>query len=250
MHRSFLILITFLYIGFAEAQFELPARETASVARIISEEQAIAPGKPFTVALQLEHPAGWHSYYQHSGGVETPPAIQWMMPEGFSAGPIQWPVPEVKDGYFGKSFVYSGSPVFLVDITAPARLEIGKTVTLTAHATWQICETNCLDEKATITLTLPVAAVDVRDAAQTGLFEMARKSLPLKIPSLTTTAQSDGGDIQLRIEPASAVAGTPADFIPNQPFLNPASAGGTIRRDGDAWLIQLKRKKLDALEIP
>jgi thiol:disulfide interchange protein len=250
MHRFFLLLVPFLCTGFSEAQFELTAEKTASVARIISEEQSIAPGKPFTVALQLEHPAGWHSYYQHSGGVESPPAIQWILPEGFSAGPIQWPVPEVKDGYFGKSFVYSGSPVFLVELTAPASLEIGKTVTLTANATWQICEENCLDEKATVTLTLPAAAAGVMDAAQADLFDKARKSLPLKIPSLITTAQSDDGDIQLRIEPTSAIAGTPADFVPNQPFLHPASAGGRIARDGNAWLIQLKRKKLDALENP
>ena len=97
----------------------------SSVASLISEEKVIAPGKPFTVALKLDHPQDWHSYYQNSGGVELPPAIKWTLPEGFTAGPIQWPVPEVKDGFFGKSFVYTGSPVFLVDITAPTSLATG-----------------------------------------------------------------------------------------------------------------------------
>ncbi len=251
MHRFFLLFIPFLCIGLAEAQLDFAEEKTASVAKLVSEEKTIAPGKPFTVALQLEHPAGWHSYYEHSGGTGIPPVIQWSLPEGFSAGSIQWPVPEVKDGYFGKNFVYPGSPVFLVEITAPANLELGNPVTLTADAEWQICDPkSCDNEKATLTLTLPVAAAAVKDAAQAGLFETARKNLPLKIPTLTITAQSGGGDIQLRIQPASALAGPPADFIPNQPFLHPASAGGSITREGEAWLIQLKRKKIDALENP
>ena len=117
---------------------------------MVSEVKTIAPGATFSVALKLDHPAGWHSYYQNTGGVELPPSIKWTLPDGFTAGPIQWPAPEVKDGFFGKSFVYVGSPVFLVDITAPATLESGKTVTLTAEATWQICEESCISEKQSL----------------------------------------------------------------------------------------------------
>ncbi len=224
-----------------------PAR-ISSVATFHSEEKAIVPGKSFTVALQLAHPAEWHSYYQNSGGVELPPVIEWKLPAGITAGPIQWPVPEVKDGYFGKSFVYHGSPLFLVDLTAPASLEVGKSVTLTANATWQICKESCISEAMSFTITLLVAAVGEKDPATTALFQKARNSQPKKAPSLKVSAQSDGGDIQLRIEPASALKGDPTDFIPNQAFLQPASGGGSIQRDGDAWLVNLKRIKIDGFE--
>ena len=224
-----------------------PSR-TSSVATFHAEDKAIAAGKSFTVALQLAHPDGWHSYYQHSGGVELPPAIAWKLPEGFIAGPIQWPVPEVKDGYFGKSFVYPGSPVFLVDLMAPASLEAGKTITLTADATWQICKESCINEEKSFTLTLPVAAAAEKNESESVMFQKARDRQPASITSLKTTAQSDGGDIQLRIEPASALKGEPTDFIPNQAFLQPASAGGNIKRDADAWLVTLKRIKIDAFD--
>jgi thiol:disulfide interchange protein DsbD len=224
------------------------AKNNASAATLVSEASVIAPGKSFTVALQLAHPQGWHSYYRHSGGVELPPAIEWQLPAGFIAGPVQWPVPEVKDGYFGKSFVYLGSPVFLVDLTAPASLAIGQTVTLTANATWQICKETCIDEKATLSLTLPVAAASEKDPAHTELFAKARNSQAKQIPSLKITAQSDGGEIQLRLEPAAAIQGEPRDFIPNQAFVQAASAGGSLKRDGDAWLIQLKRATQDPFD--
>ena len=224
------------------------AKNNASAATLVSEASVIAPGKSFTVALQLAHPQGWHSYYRHSGGVELPPAIEWQLPTGFIAGPIQWPVPEVKDGYFGKSFVYLSSPVFLVDLTAPASLAIGQTVTLTANATWQICKETCIDEKATLSLTLPVAAASEKDPAHTELFAKARNSQAQQIPSLKITAQSNGGEIQLRLAPAAAIQGVPSDFIPNQAFVQAASAGGSLKLDGDAWLIQLKRATQDPFD--
>ena len=222
----------------------------ASDAELLAGAISIAPGKSFTVALQLAHPEEWHSYYKNSGGVELPPSIEWELPAGFTAGPIQWPVPEVKDSYFGKNFVYPGSPVFLIDITAPASLKVTESVTLNAKAKWQICKDSCINEEKFFTLVLPVTASGEIDPANAPLIEKTRSSLPARISSLEITAQSDGGDIQLRIAPASAIKGNPTDFIPNQPFLHPASAGGSIQRDGDAWQVNLKRIKIDAFDKP
>ncbi len=220
----------------------------SSVAGLVSEEKAIAPRKSFTLALTLSHPEGWHSYYQHSGGVELPPEIEWNLPKGFSAGAIQWPVPEVKDGYFGKSFVYPGNPVFLIEITAPASLEIGESVTLTANAKWQICKDSCIGEAKSLSLTVPVAAASEKDPSQSALFEKARKNQAIRVPNIKVTAQADGGDILLRIEPTNSLKETPTDFIPNQSFLTAASAGGKIQRDGDAWLVTLKRIRTDPID--
>jgi thiol:disulfide interchange protein DsbD len=217
---------------------------------MVSEVKSISPGGTFTIALKLDHPEGWHSYYQNSGGIELSPAIEWTLPEGFTAGPIQWPTPEVKEGFFGKSFVFPGSPVFLIDLAAPATLEVGKTVTLTADASWQICEESCINEDKSFTLTLPVAATLEKDPATAALFAEARASQPAAAGGLKVTAQSAGEGIQLRIETASGIAGTPSDFIPNQPFVKSVSSGGSIRRDGDAWLIELPRALTDALDNP
>jgi thiol:disulfide interchange protein DsbD len=250
MHRLFLFLATLVCsISSAAAEFSRGG-DTASTSQLISEEISIAPGKPFTLALQLEHPAGWHSYYKNTGGVEMPPAIDWKLPAGFTAGPIQWPVPSVKDGFAGKSFIYSGSPVFLVEITAPPSLAAGQSITLTAAASWQICEEGCKNEEKSMTLTLPVAAAVVKDAGQASFFTQARSRLAAKIPALKITAISTGAEIQLRLTPAAAIQGTPTDFVPDQPFIQAASAGGSIKQDGDAWLIRLKYAAKDALDRP
>ena len=235
---------------FARAQFELPASTTATKAQWVSEVRTLAPGSTFTLALKLAHPEGWHSYYQNSGGIEQPLSIQWTLPQGFSAGPIHGPVPEVKDGFFGKSFVHTGSPVFLIDITAASSLVTGNTVTLSALASWQICKQSCLNEQAPLSLVLPVGPAVEKDPATADLFAKARANQPAKPRNWNVSARSDGQDILLRIEPGEAVADDFADFVPNQPFVQAASAGGSIRRDGNAWLIQLKRASMDALKQP
>jgi DsbC/DsbD-like thiol-disulfide interchange protein/cytochrome c biogenesis protein CcdA len=232
----------------ARAQFGLPGGAPQSVAEMTAEVKSIAPGSTFAVALKLSHPEEWHSYYQNSGGVELSPSIKWTLPEGFSAGPIQWPVPQVKDGFFGKSFIYSGSPVFLTNITAPASLVVGETVTLTADATWQICKEACINEEKSFMLQLPVAAKTEMDPLAEELFEKARAIQPLNPDGWNFSAKPDGEYILLRVKPAGALENDPVDLVPDQPFVQSASSGGSITRDGDAWLIRLKRATKDALE--
>ncbi|WAC21381.1 protein-disulfide reductase DsbD family protein [Luteolibacter sp. SL250] len=243
----------------ALAQFKLPGG-TSSTTLMVPETSTIAPGKPFTVALKLTHPAEWHSYYKNSGGIEKSPTITWTLPEGFSAGPIQWPVPELKDLSAGdlvmKSLIYSGSPVFLVDITPPATLTTGTPVTLTAKAEWQICKTACIDESATFTLKLPVADAPVVDAAHAALFTAARQALPATNQDWKAAAKPQGDGILLTLTPVSEKAkGVQAFdflFIPDQQFIVPVTANTGISLQDGAWQVPLKRRteQISMDEIP
>lgn len=245
---SVLIVTLTAWLAAAQPPFDLPGAPPATTADWTPEVRTIAAGGTFSVALRLRQPAGWHSYYQNSGGIELPPALKWTLPPGFVAGPIQWPVPEVKDGFFGKSYVYSGDPVLLIDITAPATLAVGDTVTLSAQATWQICAGQCLNGEQTLTLKLPVAARQENDPANADWFAKARARLPAKPGAWKISAQAEGDAVLLSVEPDQALANDPADFIPDQAFLRAASDGGSIRRAGKAWLIRLQRATRDALQ--
>jgi thiol:disulfide interchange protein DsbD len=228
------------------------AGQTSTSATLVSEVRAIAPGRPFAVALELRHPGGWHSYYRNSGGLEKPPAIDWSLPAGFTAGPIQWPVPDVKDGVFGKSFVYPGSPVFLIEITPPANLRTGKSVTLAAKVAWQICEQTCKDEAAEFALTLPVATTAEPDPARAELFARARAAQPKPSRAFAFAAEPTASHLRLKLTPAAGTA--PAldqaglDFIPDEPFARPLSEEGTLSKEGDSWVLTLKRAEKDALD--
>ena len=226
----------------------LHAAKVSSASSLIPEVAAIAPGEPFTVALKLEHPDGWHSYYKNSGGVELPPKIEWDLPEGAKAGEIQWPTPGVKEGFGGKSFIYSGSPVFLVEITPPSTVSEGDVFILKAAAKWQICETSCINESADFSLELPVAAESSPNQAQTELFRTARFKLP-NVSLESSEIQVEPGEDSIRLRIPKSV-GQPTEFIPNQPYLKALSDGGEVATEDDGFLITIQRKKTDFLDEP
>ncbi len=229
----------------------LQAEKPKSVSSLIPEVTSVAPGQPFTVALKLEHPEKWHSYYLNTGGVELPPSIEWKLPAGAKAGDIQWPVPEVKEGFNGKSFIYTGSPVLLIEITPPATLAPGDTFTFSANAKWQICEMSCDDEKAKFSIDLPVTEKSVTDAGQIELFRAARLQIPKAHPSPTgisaESTKSSPHAIMLQLPKMDAL---PTEFIPNQPYLNPLSDGGKVESVENGVRITLKRKLTDMLDDP
>jgi thiol:disulfide interchange protein DsbD len=218
---------------------------------MIPEVSSVTPGKTFTIALKLEHPENWHSYYLNSGGGELPPKIKWTLPKDASAGSIQWPVPSVKDSLGSKSFIYAGSPVFLVDITPPASLGFGDTFTFTANATWQICDEQCIPEKAEFTIDLPVSQSPVISEEHIALFAAARQSIPKKPDSKiefhAASARKSQDIINLEIKGLSTA---PKDFIPNQPYLRSLSDRGKITPTEEGFAITLQRKRIDAFDNP
>jgi thiol:disulfide interchange protein DsbD len=234
----------------AGAQFTLAGRPAApaSHARMIPEMAAIAPGGSFSVALELQHPEGWHSYYRNSGGVEEGPAITWKLPTGFAAGEIQWPAPVVKDGFLGKSFIYEGSPVFLIEISVPDDIRPGDTITINANATWQICRESCINEEKSFSLNLPVAKVAELDPSATELIARARAMMPGQPDGWTFTAAAQDTEVVLRVESNDPPQRGFSDFVPDQPFVKSASDGGSIERIGDAWTIRLQRATVDAFD--
>ena len=128
-------------------------------ASLVAAEASIQPGKPFTVALRFLHEPHWHTYWLNPG-TGLPTALTWTLPPGFKAGEIQWPAPVVLKDHTGTIIGngYEGELFLPVKITPPADLKPGTNVELVAAAEWLMCEEICVPGKATVKLSLPVAA--------------------------------------------------------------------------------------------
>jgi thiol:disulfide interchange protein len=257
MPRSLFLAVAFFFslIKSSPGQFDfaqgLEGAKDSSAATLASEVTAIAPGKPFTVAFQLAIPPEWHAYYVNSGGVEKSPTLTWTLPEGFTAGPIQWPVPEVKEVYGSKSFVYEGTQILLAEITPPASLKEGETIKLSAKATWQICSDLCKDEKADLTLNLKAAGTPAIDPAKAALFTKARAALPKVSAAWSLAVESAPDSIKIRMTPGKGAAenldAAGLQFIPADKFVKTSSDGGSVAKEGNDWVVTLKRATEDAL---
>jgi thiol:disulfide interchange protein DsbD len=60
---------------------------------LIAEDAAIVPGQTFQAGFKFNLEKGWHVYWINAGDSGDPPRIQWKLPAGFEAGPIEWPAP-------------------------------------------------------------------------------------------------------------------------------------------------------------
>jgi thiol:disulfide interchange protein DsbD len=116
------------------------------------------PGHPLVVALHLQHQAGWHSYYKDPGDAGLPTTLAWQLPAGFSAGPIQWPVPVRFTAPGGLATQgYTGDVSLPVEIQLPPGFH-EPVLHLAAHATWLACSQVCIPGGADLALAVPLAA--------------------------------------------------------------------------------------------
>jgi thiol:disulfide interchange protein DsbD len=203
---SFLLLLT----GPAFAQ---PEPGPKVHARLVAEDKGVAPGGTVTVALEEKIAAGWHTYWKNPGDAGAPTEIEWTLPPGWKAGPIQWPRPKRLPVGPLMDYGYEGTPWLLTNLTAPADAKPGP-VTLKAHASWLVCQQICIPEDATLTLNLNVGAGG-HDPAVAKDFAAARALLPVASPWKVNYALS-GGNLDLYVAAPSLAAAHPAtaDFFP------------------------------------
>ncbi|MGC4072056.1 MAG: protein-disulfide reductase DsbD family protein [Nibricoccus sp.] len=144
---------------FALALATISTAQAQVKASLVAAETSIQPGHAFTVALRLEHEPHWHTYWINAG-TGYPTSLQWNLPAGWTAGPIEWPTPHIAIDGSGNiaGNGYENDALLPVTITPPADLKPGETVTLSAKADWLMCADICKPGKADVSLTLPISA--------------------------------------------------------------------------------------------
>jgi thiol:disulfide interchange protein DsbD len=183
---GFVVLALAVFAGMptpAEAGLA-PAAERNVEVRLVPETPSVAPGGTVTVALEQKIRDGWHTYWRNVGDAGAAPEIVWQLPEGWKAGPFQWPYPKrIPTGPL-MNFGYEDDVTLLLDLTAPADAPVGERVTLAAKVTVYVCSDICIPEESELSIALDIAgatpaAGQGNDAA---LFAEAREALPRAAP--------------------------------------------------------------------
>lgn len=213
---------------------------------LVSEQTSIRPGHNFRVGLHFQLEKGWHIYWLNPGDSGEPPKVQWNLPAGFRAGPLEWPTPRRIEDHSLIDYGYEDEVLLPIEIRPPGRFaavasvsttppsadglpsstEEGtkgwwaeRTVTLEAAVTWLVCREICIPGRATLTLTLPVRkdAPDLPSAARE-LFAKVRTELPKPTPKhWKMTGRLEGREFILDVEIGRREAsGTFFPLEPNQ----------------------------------
>lgn len=156
MKRLLAILLAALALAGAAPAVAAPVDTGHLEAELVGRDLSVAPGATTYVALRQKIDKGWHTYWRNSGDSGEATRIQWTLPAGWRAGDIVWPAPHRQPTGPLMNYGYQGEVLLPVPVTAPADARPGQIVTLTAAATFLVCEEICVPEQATLTFSLPV----------------------------------------------------------------------------------------------
>jgi len=186
------------------AATSLTASENPLNIELVSEVTSIQPGKPFHVALHLQHPEGYHSYWKFTGIVGVPTSIEWRLPNGWKADPINWPAPERVLMFDIKAQGFHGDVVLPILITPPQDAALGQRVTLEGKASWMCCGRSCHPGFKELRLELPVTTeAPQTDAPWKTEISKSLANVPQPSSDWTTEAKVIGKQIELKIQPTT-----------------------------------------------
>lgn len=166
---------------------------------LISEVENIQPSVPFWVALHFKIREGWHIYWQNPGDSGIPPTIDWQLPNGFKVGEINWPYPQRFPVGPLVNFGYQDEITLPIEITPSDNLKDNERVKFTANTEWLVCEVECIPERGTLNLTLPVTntAAEINQKRAND-FETARLAFPKRSP-WQVTANLTAAELKLHV---------------------------------------------------
>ncbi len=177
----------FLAAGFALAftasADDLSISRTDNVeARLIAETSGVQPGGTVTLALRLSIREHWHTYWLNPGDSGEATTVDFTLPAGASAGPLQFPYPHrIKVGPL-VNFGYDGVVLHMADIKVPADAAPGTVIPVKADATWLVCKDVCIPEEASLTLDVPVVTGTPAASADASEIAATRAALPQESP--------------------------------------------------------------------
>jgi thiol:disulfide interchange protein len=191
------------------------------------------PGDQLKIGLVIKHDPHWHTYWRNPGDSGLPTEIQWKLPEKWTVGAIEWPVPKrIPIGPL-VNFGFEGTLLLPVKLVVPDNTASFTTVTtITAKVQWLMCKDVCIPGEADLALMIGGAGSG-KPTAHKGLFDSAHQTAvqnydksqqPLKA---SFSADSSVAKIRLPLGDSGLVVdakpGQEIDFFPYQPeILQPA----------------------------
>lgn len=209
----------------------LPA-QTGLKLQLVPETTAVVPGQSFRVGLFIQHEKGWHTYWRQPGIVGVPTTLEWQLPEGFKAGPLEYPEPEATKMFKIKAQGYERDVLLQTELQAPANLKPGDTITLRGRAAWMCCASTCHPGTLELSLSLPVASVSSPDPTWQPRFAQERARYAQPSDAWSAEASEQGLNVTLTLKPTSDKARPLAASDP-QPNILFFTEDGWINSDQD-----------------
>ncbi|MBU4460885.1 MAG: hypothetical protein KJ579_09985 [Verrucomicrobia bacterium] len=219
--------VAFAVLGDVAMAADEPAVTASPVASVLR----FQPGVPFRVGVHLRMARNWYTYWLNPGDAGLATSVRWTLPEGFRAGPVEWPAPRrfVGDGL--ASYGYVGEVVLPVKIVPPPVWPAGRPAVLRARVDWLACKDECVPGRAGLEWTVGSGSrAEPAPGADAIAASLAR--IPRADPAVSVEAIAETGAVRLRV--TGLAGGIPVLFVPERGGIVKAAAtpGWTNLADG------------------
>lgn len=151
------------------------------ISSLVASAESAAAGESIGIGLLLEHDPHWHTYWKNSGDSGLPTRISLELPEGVTAGDIQWPAPYRFDVEDIVNFGFGDRQLLPINLKIDKRFPHAM-LNVRASASWLICEVECIPGRADYELRIPVSETAGSPSAWQEDFLLAEKRLPTALP--------------------------------------------------------------------
>jgi thiol:disulfide interchange protein DsbD len=209
--------------------------------QLMNEEYAVYAPDWIDAGLYFKLEPGWHIYWSNAGDSGEPPRIDWTLPKGVTADPMQFPAPQRLPLGPLMDYGYENEVLFPVRLGVAGNFKPGSQIHLAAKVSWLVCREVCIPGKTNLTLDVPVAASKpAGNGTVIDLFKRLESTLPQPLPaSAKTVFQLEPGGFRLAVETGHQE--TEAAFFPEEQNIldNPAPQRLTPTLKG--FLLDLKK---------
>lgn len=173
--------------------------------------------RPFFVGLKFTLEPGWYLYWKNPGDAGLPVEVTWSLPDGYTAGELQFPTPSkfVYDDLI--AYGYKNELVLFAEIRPPGT-PAASVPALRASLDWLVCKESCVRGRAEVVLAL--ATLEGTTLATNGrLLEKWRNLLPGPASSVflqisKPTVEGGGGKRKVSFTVQGDGAEDVTDFYP------------------------------------
>ncbi len=230
MRLVFLILAPFILLG---SGLPVLAASDAATAPHVQVQLMVLPqtlsrGEAAHAGLYFKIEPGWHVYWKNAGDAGEPPKLHWTLPEGITAGALEFPAPKRLPLGPLMDFGYENEVLFPFTLNVANGAKTGA-ASLHAKVSWLVCKATCIPGKAELEVSREVAAHPgkvVTLPSESAIYSRFAAQLPKPMPGrFKAEFQTSQGGFRLGVETGQR-ENAAAFFPEDQGILdNPAPEG-------------------------
>jgi thiol:disulfide interchange protein DsbD len=220
-----------------------------SQVELLAQEAGAQPGKTILLGVHFVLEPSWHIYWINPGDSGQPPSFKWQLPEGFTAGDIEWPRPErMQSSPQLADYGYHDQTLLMVPVHVPPQWR-GQMAEVGLDAKWLICREICIPDRVQLHLSLPAASTSVTRRDSADLFAGAIHRVPKPLPpGWKAAAVSRKDDFVLSVQMPKHTAH--AGFFPLVPAQVDNAAPQRVEPKTNGVTIVLRKSDLLVKPVP